>query len=1018
MGIFVKTKATGTPSWRTSNSLFLKVSPTSWKSVSDAWVKVSHNTWKSFFSAPTEPSSPIEILTSYTTTSELLRLQGKNYRWTPTPTTLQYKFKVINASNTGQFKDIISFTNTSNPSSSSTPITVPSSSTYETISVSSGNYYSGVVNIFQFIVKATTASGAVVEKNAEYQMRIPAAPTLSVQILSSTSAKLTITAASSDDFNSTYNYIVYRYDSVSGTVYGTTTSTNGLGGVGASTDPTETTLTGLVNGRDYIFYVLPVTGSSGARPFAYNSSTETSGYTGYPGVLAQVNHTQQQGYTFAFGNVLNVSTNGYIGLGSTGSSDSIPTTGTFLSILPQDLQQSSTNSIWYWSNTTEYVIRWEGYRYGDSSKTRIYQVKFYKDADYVDVYAINVTDNSGIGTQAYVVNNSIRASYSSALSTGEARRINFTTNAVTTISSAGLEKDKSIMKQVTGLTSGSTDVGYTSLTSATNQVNFTQGTVSVSGGDNPSQKVTNGATLSISTSNWPTGTTFTYQWKKTRYISGLSDINQGTSSSQAVSTNGEYVYCQIQYSNADYGVSNETVYTNSYLVVPDRPTYTLSNLTTGSARISSVSSTYGTRYRGSWRIDTSGGTSYGSSTTISTTLNSSNTDISSGNGNLQVTLYGVATVTYSGDINPTEIISYETTIQNVTVTTSVQFAGSQRRINLPSNFTSGTTVYVSTNGFIGINSNPQGAIAIPTSGVYLGIMQADLRQGATTGSVNTVAGGGLWSFADANNFYIRWKGNYLPDANQLVEYQAKFYWDSTSVDVYFIANSLSSVVANTTAISNNGSITSWSSSTAQSSSLISTSSMTRNTQGDGIDDTSTAITATKPATGPTVTSTSYIAPTTTAINNTFSPVDDNNTQKTLPFTTYFNGTAYSSIYVGTNSYVTFGGGSNAYSSLSASNPAFDKIMVDAADRGSTGFYFTSNASSWTMRYEGSSGTTGSPIAIIWEISASSTNNKRIRVSIKQVAGGGTTGVFSSSANIGGTNSGMGGAGTSWYIDSQ
>lgn len=39
-----------------------------------------------------------------------------------------------------------------------------------------------------------------------------------------------------------------------------------------------------------------------------------------------------------------------------------------------------------------------------------------------------------------------------------------------------------------------------------------------------------------------------------------------------------------------------------------------------------------------------------------------------------------------------------------------------------------------------------------------------------------------------------------------------------------------------------------------------------------------------------------------------------------------------SIYIGSNGYVLFGGSSSAYSSLSASNPAFDKIMIDAADR--------------------------------------------------------------------------------------
>lgn len=161
---------------------------------------------------------------------------------------------------------------------------------------------------------------------------------------------------------------------------------------------------------------------------------------------------------------------------------------------------------------------------------------------------------------------------------------------------------------------------------------------------------------------------------------------------------------------------------------------------------------------------------------------------------------------------------------------------------------------------------------------------------------------------------------------------------------------------------------------------------------------------------------SYVAPTTAAINVTTGSgtiPDDGFFTLNLPFNTFFNGTSYSQIFIGTNSYATFGGGSGAFSGLSASNPAFNKIMVDAADRGSTGIYFTSSASSWTMRYQGSSGTTGSPIAIIWELQCLSSNPKSIRLSIAQVAGGGTTGMFSSSSLI---NS-LGGAGTSWNITS-
>jgi len=162
----------------------------------------------------------------------------------------------------------------------------------------------------------------------------------------------------------------------------------------------------------------------------------------------------------------------------------------------------------------------------------------------------------------------------------------------------------------------------------------------------------------------------------------------------------------------------------------------------------------------------------------------------------------------------------------------------------------------------------------------------------------------------------------------------------------------------------------------------------------------------------------YVAPTTNAVNVTTGSggtiPDDGWFTLNLPFTTWFNGTAYSQIHIGTNSYATFGGGSGNFSGLSASNPAFNKIMVGAGDCGSTGIYFTSSASSWTMRYVGSASTTGSPINQQWELQCSSSSPKTIRLSIVQVSeSGGITGMYSSSSLI---NS-LGGAGTSWNITS-
>lgn len=54
---------------------------------------------------------------------------------------------------------------------------------------------------------------------------------------------------------------------------------------------------------------------------------------------------------------------------------------------------------------------------------------------------------------------------------------------------------------------------------------------------------------------------------------------------------------------------------------------------------------------------------------------------------------------------------------------------------------------------------------------------------------------------------------------------------------------------------------------------------------------------------------------------------------TVPITsTTFLGTARTSAFVGSNAYITFGAGSNAFSSLSTTNPAQDKFMFNAGDR--------------------------------------------------------------------------------------
>lgn len=99
-------------------------------------------------------------------------------------------------------------------------------------------------------------------------------------------------------------------------------------------------------------------------------------------------------------------------------------------------------------------------------------------------------------------------------------------------------------------------------------------------------------------------------------------------------------------------------------------------------------------------------------------------------------------------------------------------------------------------------------------------------------------------------------------------------------------------------------------------------------------------------------------------------VDDNFLTINLPFSFRIAGTLYNQCFIGSNTYLTFGGGSGVFSGLSASNPAFPKFMFGAADNSYQRISTVSFGTDFTrIRYEGNgaaSGTAGSP-GIVLEI---------------------------------------------------
>ena len=95
--------------------------------------------------------------------------------------------------------------------------------------------------------------------------------------------------------------------------------------------------------------------------------------------------------------------------------------------------------------------------------------------------------------------------------------------------------------------------------------------------------------------------------------------------------------------------------------------------------------------------------------------------------------------------------------------------------------------------------------------------------------------------------------------------------------------------------------------------------------------------------------------------------DDANYQFTMPFNFPFYG-VNKTVFAGSNSYLTFGAGSSAYSSLSCTIPG-KALMIQAADNSWQRLYYIDNGNgSFRIRYEGTAATSGTPGSsnMIWE----------------------------------------------------
>lgn len=99
-------------------------------------------------------------------------------------------------------------------------------------------------------------------------------------------------------------------------------------------------------------------------------------------------------------------------------------------------------------------------------------------------------------------------------------------------------------------------------------------------------------------------------------------------------------------------------------------------------------------------------------------------------------------------------------------------------------------------------------------------------------------------------------------------------------------------------------------------------------------------------------------------------VDDGFIQVTIPFSFFFDGVNYGNnnnggVYIGTNSYITFGAGSSAYSGLGPTNPSVPTIHIGSGDKSYQRIYvyqynYGGQPYAYCVQYEGTNSTTGTP----------------------------------------------------------
>jgi hypothetical protein len=347
---------TGSSAWTKINSLFVKTGSTTWTEMLGAWVKTGSTTWTRVFTRILVPANT--VLPDITGSTKLYgTLTGSLGSWTSPNGTNSYARQWQRASNSGGVAGAFS------------AISGATSSTYTTTDSDDNKFVC-------LRVTATNLSGPTTAQSYEYLITKYTPVALSIYSLSGSSivgGTLTAleqigtwkgtTTITGDTSPSTFEY---EWSWSDGTVRQST----------AFNSTNSNTYT-IVSGDLGKIIRVAVTGTN-------SGGSATSGYTSSGTVTST--------YTFNFGNTLYVGSNGYIGLDNGGSTAGSAGAGRNISIWNQDLVQYSLQE---YSDSSNYHLFFKSYRYQSplvqtAANALDYQIKFYTNQPYCDVYLVRV----------------------------------------------------------------------------------------------------------------------------------------------------------------------------------------------------------------------------------------------------------------------------------------------------------------------------------------------------------------------------------------------------------------------------------------------------------------------------------------------------------------------------------------------------------------------------------------------------------------------------------------------------